>query len=553
MDQIGTAATRICNNNKVATIGDNNIHSVEKLYLKEELPHDPRRQPRATFQRHHLPGDICHTIKKSPRAKGAGANGDTLDVFRDLVSLNIAEVNEDIRQLCDIVFNAVVPTEVEQYFTDTYLFCLYKDPEDLSKLRPLGIPLALRRLVATHVAAYYRQRFAQKLLPINYAIGIDGGMDFVIKTMQLSIEKYIQEPQEDEANPKLPTRAAVFVDLTNMFNNISRKELLDIVQECFPELVPMARLLYGLPGSVRFRWNDGSWKSINMLEGVNQGCPLSAIFAALVLDRVLRPLDTMLRQRAADRLASGDSGDDGFGSISHLFGYVDDNSSCVPLVDLAFFFAKLVELGMSLGCLLNKFKTRILTSCNGESILPELRRINPTLAAEVEATLREYSVEKNTADPEGPPSMVELTSGFRLLGTPVGSPEFAEEFFEEQLKEVRRNIASLHAGVPDLQTRLRMFTQCIIQKLPHLLGADIMHRLPMDFQAEGWQQWNGPLTSEIDKLVRQFLATIAGRETIPEYAALIAQLSVAHGGLGILYAGQRAAPDFVLTMTAAAR
>ena len=140
--------------------------------------------------------------------------------------------------------------------------------------------------------------------------------------MQLSIEKYTQEPQEDEINPRLPTRAAVFVDLTYMFNNILRKELLDIVQECFPELVPMARLLYSLPGSVRFRWDDGLWKSINMLEGVNQDCLLSAIFAALALDRVLQPLDDILHQRVAGRLARGDRGDDGFGSISHLFGYV---------------------------------------------------------------------------------------------------------------------------------------------------------------------------------------------------------------------------------------
>ena len=93
------STARICNNNKnkAATIGDNNFHLVKKLYLEKELPHDPQQPPHSAFQRHHRPGDIFHTIKKSPRAKGAGANGDTLGVFHDLVSLNMAEVNEDIR------------------------------------------------------------------------------------------------------------------------------------------------------------------------------------------------------------------------------------------------------------------------------------------------------------------------------------------------------------------------------------------------------------------------------------------------------------------------
>ena len=99
---------------------------------------------------------------------------------------------------------------------------------------------------------------------------------------------------------------------------------MNIIVLDFPELLPLAHLLYGGPGTVHHRWEDGSWCSIQMLEGVNQGCPLSAIFAALVLDRVLRPVDALLRQRANDRLLNGDRGDDGHGSITHLFGWVED-------------------------------------------------------------------------------------------------------------------------------------------------------------------------------------------------------------------------------------
>ena len=107
-----------------------------------------------------------------------------------------------------------------------------------------------------------------------------------------------------------------------------------------------------------------------MLEGVNQGCPLLVIFAALVLDRVLWPLDALLRQQANDRLLSGDHGDHGHGPITHLFGWVDDVMAGVPLVDLKFFGNKFAELVGPLGLKLNPFNAHIPTSCNGISSSP---------------------------------------------------------------------------------------------------------------------------------------------------------------------------------------
>ena len=49
-------------------------------------------------------------------------------------------------------------------------------------------------------------------------------------------------------------------------------------------------------------------------------------------------------------------------------------------------------------------------------------------------------------------------------------------------------MAALNEGITDIQTRLRIFTQCTTQKLLHLLGADIMHNLPEDF-LEGDNNW----------------------------------------------------------------
>ena len=86
-----------------------------------------------------------------------------------------------------------------------------------------------------------------------------------------------------------------------------------------------------------------------MLEGVNQGCPLSAIFAALVLNRVLRPLNALLCQQANGCLLYGDHGNDGHGSITHLFGWVDDVTAGVPPIDPFLFVTNLLNLLRHLG------------------------------------------------------------------------------------------------------------------------------------------------------------------------------------------------------------
>ena len=107
------------------------------------------------------------------------------------------------------------------------------------------------------------------------------------------MKKFITKPQEEDL---LSTRAAFFADVKNMFNSVSRDALMESIRVSFPEFLPLAHILYGAPGLVHHHWGDGSWRIIEMLEGVNRGCPLSALFAALVLDRVIRPLDSMLRK-----------------------------------------------------------------------------------------------------------------------------------------------------------------------------------------------------------------------------------------------------------------
>ena len=177
-----------------------------------------------------------------------------------------------------------------------------------------------------------------------------------------------------------------------------------------------------------------------MEEGTSQGCPLSPLFASFVVARLLEPIDKLLRECAGARLATGNKGNDGQGGISHLLSFVDDISSCVYLPDFDLLCEQVRSRGASIGCFVNPHKTRVLTSCNGTSILPTLTIHDPLLAQSLSTSIASFSTTPHPTNKSAPDIPVELTTGFRLLGQPVGSATFASKFFHRRIDDVKKNI-----------------------------------------------------------------------------------------------------------------
>ena len=73
---------------------------------------------------------------------------------------NIPQVNDDLQYIFNQIYTNNIPPPIKHFFSDVYLFCLHKDPSDTSKLRPLGIPTAMRRIIARHVAQYFKPKFS---------------------------------------------------------------------------------------------------------------------------------------------------------------------------------------------------------------------------------------------------------------------------------------------------------------------------------------------------------------------------------------------------------
>ncbi|KAL7523727.1 hypothetical protein ACHAWF_002470 [Thalassiosira exigua] len=186
-DNFRTVKARVCNVAGVAPINDRNIETAKGLH-PDPLPPLGRAEPKILDQQdYHLPGDICDTIRRAPRTTAAGVNCDTLDAFVDLVKLGDEALNNNIRRVFNLRYRGQVPQAVRRFLSDGYLFCLYKDPHDRSKLRPLGVPSALRRLIASHVCRHGKAKFAMDLLPYKIAIGVPpGGMNFLTRSSDSS-------------------------------------------------------------------------------------------------------------------------------------------------------------------------------------------------------------------------------------------------------------------------------------------------------------------------------------------------------------------------------
>jgi hypothetical protein len=204
-DQFRTAVQRATTATSIASIDNSNIALVNKLYTRP-VPDQGHPPPPPPHQTYALPGDICTTIRHANRHKGAGVNADSIDIFIDIINANIPSVPTDLNYIFNQIYQNNFPPTIKRYFTDVYLFCLHKDPTDKTKLRPLGIPTAIRCLIASHVAHSFREKFARHMLPFNYAVGTPSGSNFITTTMQLQIEKYITTPQSKD---KIPSRAAV--------------------------------------------------------------------------------------------------------------------------------------------------------------------------------------------------------------------------------------------------------------------------------------------------------------------------------------------------------
>ena len=444
----------------------------------------------------------------------------------------------NIMALTQLIVTGQIPPPIQTVLAGNYFLALHKDLANLEKLRPIGIGIALRRLAAKTALVHMTDAIRPILLKGGqYGIQTPGGVDFVAQTTTAAVHQYIHCDREEN----LPTRSLLLLDLHNMFNNTSRTAARAILlnDPATAPLVPLYDLLTGKPCQSWFFDADKNPSQFLQEEGFPQGCPLSPLFACLLLLALTNKINKEQAARAAVRKTNGDDYDDGKGGVAHTASIMDDTSICLPHQDIDWFLQRFQQLGEPMGIQLNVTKTKILTSTSHES---PLERLQPQHRSSLQHALHLLS--------PNDPKAAELTTGTRFLGQPIGSPTFAQTFIEQRLHNMESNLDKLNQ-MDDLQTRSSLFRYSFIPAILHLLPADIVQANPCPNQRS--TLWNSPVTTKTNRLIAKFISNLTStvETNVTEQSTLIASLPNRLGGLGYHNAAAAAYPR-LLTQTARA-
>jgi Reverse transcriptase (RNA-dependent DNA polymerase) len=473
--------------------------------------------PTASLDCFHL-SELASTIRSSPRGKAPGYLADSPDF---LLGLGPHKYPRDptltgaslLQRLAFLYLSGNVPSDCWIFLNANYLMALHKDfTTHPSKLRPIGIGTAFRRLLARHIAKSHAAAFTEFFLPDQFALGVSGGMDFIIHNLQHAVSARLYSAAAPDCIDHVDT-AILKLDFVNMFNQVSRSVVREELALSFPHLLWIFEHLYPSEGNqVWFQHPDGSWDSFFQQEGLAQGCPLSSFFACLVLRRLLRNLSSALI--ALEPVAVPPPTASSPSSI--LLAYMDDTHSIARLSDVPFIFHFLDEHGPPLGLVLSRDKCRILLSTSGSF---PFSRLPATLVRDLECVAATFC--RGTFE----------FWGLDILGIPIGNPKLVADSLSDFMAQFDRTLNLLHSQNLALRSRLRLFLLCAQAQIPFRLFADAC--LPSTTLALSGS--SSPFISRLQGSIQRFLATLvhSSEPAFPDYAWDLATLPIKHGGLGV--------------------
>jgi hypothetical protein len=117
-------------------------------------------------------------------------------------------------------------------------------------------------------------------------MSIRGGLDFIVHSASSQFDTSIDTPMT-ALHP--PSRAGLFIDLTNAWNRVSRDAAYDenLQHPSLSSLRHYFSLMYGAPNKCFFKLPGGTLGHFLQEDGFPQGDPLSPALSCLVIHRLL--------------------------------------------------------------------------------------------------------------------------------------------------------------------------------------------------------------------------------------------------------------------------
>ena len=430
-------------------------------------------------------------------------------------------------KLIEITTNNQLSPSTTLYFGSQYFTALYKDKTNLNKKRPISIGTAIRRINSAILLQHHRDDIAELCAPDGqYGIAIKGGLEFLVHKAQAQYHLFIDSPNQ-HMKPLL--RALLLLDITNMFNELSRDacRLLLLSTPELHDLVPYFDQIYKEPNRCWYKTDKGTYRHFKQPEGFAQGCPLSGSFAAIVLSLLLKKINQELVLRQTDTNMPS----------PHTSSFIDDTNLFIPLQDIEWFIKRFDELGQPIGIKLNQDKTKLLTGP-----LTYISATQKTTLTHLATILKPENI---------------LTDGCELLGQPIGTRAYVSNHMQQKATKYRTTVSRITTRLLDRQTISSIYRYCAQPAIAHLIGTNILNTYnPNGTPPLGDPfQWTTPFLKAIETTDDFFLRFITdtNKDNLPTHASLIATIPAKGGGLGYRHPQRAALGAFTIPLARSIR
>ena len=421
--------------------------------------------------------EVWKGLRGFPRGTAPGGTGGRAQHWVDALEILPADARNRIlaplATLCTRLANGGGPTELAQWLAGAPIFPLKKRGPGV---RPIAVGEVLRRLIGRMFVN--KPEIKEKTEEIfekvgQLGVGVKGGAEIAVQLLRTWIEK--------KKAKGLNGWGVLKIDFENAYNTLDRGAIERVLKEEFPELLNWFRFCYGVPAVLSCQGKKLPFAS---KAGIQQGDPLGPLYFACGILILCRRIKAELKD-----------------SLS--LWYLDDGSMAGPGEELLKAWKIVEEEAKKIGMRVNVKKCEIWSPEGHEKWQDDF-----------------------------PEQVVRLKGeGFELLGAPIGTKEFCEEYARKRVMKVKEVVAKLPL-LADPQMELVLLRSCI--GLPKF-GFTLRSAPPEDIQTA---------TKEFDDLMEKTSEERFGIQMGKE-AAMQWHLPVRMGGVGISRAQDVSAPAYL--------
>jgi hypothetical protein len=322
--------------------------------------------------------EVRKTLACLQTDRAAGHSGWTNRLLRKLALGGTSDESVTFAARLTAVYNYLLtgkaPPAVRDIWTSSRLVFI---PKDDTAYRPIGIGEILYRALGSTVIRTQGPHISTILKPHQLAVGVSGGVEIAAVLADLGYGD--------------GDTGTMSIDVSNAFNSIRRRPMLEGLKENFPSITPFFIWFYG--GTINLRGSNGAIIG-QAGTGCLQGDPLSSLYFAAALQPTLYKLDETLRNIEIEQ------------------GTAPPQGLVVAIADDI-----MIQASTSALCALAPDVTRLLGEAGLQINLDKSVLLSPSA----------------TLTPNPPEGWTLLNDGRKTLGRPLGSREAQEAWTREAL------------------------------------------------------------------------------------------------------------------------